>query len=92
LNKFEFKYFRIEKKSKLVEKNIVEQPATHNIKLLGWPTQDPVFRVQALFTSPVFFIPERYGDIWGFGVHPILSNPLKYSSPKILYHDGEFLF
>jgi hypothetical protein len=27
----------------------------------------------------------------GFGVHPILSNPLKYSSPKILYYDGEFL-
>jgi hypothetical protein len=24
-------------------------------------------------------------------VHPILSNPLKYSSSKILYHDGEFL-
>jgi hypothetical protein len=30
--------------------------------------------------------------MWGFGVHPILSNPLKYSSLKILYHDGEFLF
>jgi hypothetical protein len=30
--------------------------------------------------------------MWGFGVHPILSNPLKYSSPKILYHhDEEFL-
>jgi hypothetical protein len=29
--------------------------------------------------------------MWGFGVHPILSNLLKYSSPKILYHDGEFL-
>jgi hypothetical protein len=27
----------------------------------------------------------------GFGVHPILSNPLKYSFPKILYHDVEFL-
>jgi hypothetical protein len=37
------------------------------------------------------FIPERCGDMWGFGVHPILSNPLKYSFPKILYHDGEFL-
>jgi hypothetical protein len=36
------------------------------------------------------FIPKRCGDMWGFGVHPILSNPLKYSSPKILYHDGEF--
>jgi hypothetical protein len=35
--------------------------------------------------------PEECGDMWGFGVHPILSNPLKYSSPKILYHDGEFL-
>jgi hypothetical protein len=29
--------------------------------------------------------------MWGFGVHPILSNPLKYSPQKILYHDGEFL-
>jgi hypothetical protein len=29
--------------------------------------------------------------MWGFGVHPILSNPLKYSSQKILYHDREFL-
>jgi hypothetical protein len=37
------------------------------------------------------FTPERCGDMWGFGVHPILSNLLKYSSPKILYHDGEFL-
>jgi hypothetical protein len=38
-----------------------------------------------------YFHPEEYGDIWGFGIHPILSNPLKYSSLKILYHDGEFL-
>jgi hypothetical protein len=30
-------------------------------------------------------------DMWGFGVHPILSNSLKYSSQKILYHDEEFL-
>jgi hypothetical protein len=29
--------------------------------------------------------------MWGFGVHPILSNPFKYSSLKILYHDEEFL-
>jgi hypothetical protein len=36
-------------------------------------------------------IPKKYGDIWEFGVHPILLNPLKYSSPKILYHD-EALF
>jgi hypothetical protein len=28
--------------------------------------------------------------MWGFGVHPILLNPLKYFSPKILYYDGEF--
>jgi hypothetical protein len=26
-----------------------------------------------------------------FNIHPILSNSLKYSSQKILYHDGEFL-
>jgi hypothetical protein len=32
------------KKSKLVEKNIIEQPATHNIELLGQPTKDPAFR------------------------------------------------
>jgi hypothetical protein len=37
------------------------------------------------------FTPKRCGDMWGFGVHPILSNPLKYSFPKILYHDEEFL-
>jgi hypothetical protein len=29
--------------------------------------------------------------MWGFGVHPILSNPLKHSSQKILYYDEEFL-
>jgi hypothetical protein len=28
--------------------------------------------------------------MWGFGIHPILSNPLKYSSSKILYYDEEF--
>jgi hypothetical protein len=37
------------------------------------------------------FTPKRCGDMWGFGVHPILSNPLKYSSPKKLYQDVEFL-
>jgi hypothetical protein len=36
-------------------------------------------------------IPEECGDMCGFSVHPILPNPLKYSFPKILYHDGEFL-
>jgi hypothetical protein len=46
---------------------------------------------RALFTSSVFSPPERCGDMRGFGVHPILSNPLKYSSPKIFYHDGDFL-
>jgi hypothetical protein len=29
--------------------------------------------------------------MWGFDVQSILSNPLKYSSSEILYHDGEFL-
>jgi hypothetical protein len=29
--------------------------------------------------------------MWEFDVHPMLLNPLKYSSPKILYHDREFL-
>jgi hypothetical protein len=28
------------------------------------------------------FIPKRCGDMWGFGIHKKLSNPLKYSSPK----------
>jgi hypothetical protein len=37
------------------------------------------------------FTPERCRDMWGFGVHPILLNLLKYSSPKILYYD-EVLF
>jgi hypothetical protein len=37
------------------------------------------------------FIPERCGDTWRFGVHPILSNFLKYSFSKILCHDKEFL-
>jgi hypothetical protein len=37
------------------------------------------------------FIPKECGDIRGFGVHPILSNPLKYYSQKILYYDREFL-
>jgi hypothetical protein len=27
--------------------------------------------------------------MWGFDVHPILSNLLKYSSLKILYHDED---
>jgi hypothetical protein len=38
-----------------------------------------------------YFHPRKMWDMWGFGVHPILSNPLKYSSPKILYHNVEFL-
>jgi hypothetical protein len=37
------------------------------------------------------FTPKRCGDMWKFGVQSILSNLLKYSSPKILYHDEEFL-
>jgi hypothetical protein len=46
---------------------------------------------EALFTSSVFPPPKECGDMWGYGVHPILSNPLKYSSSKILYHDEDFL-
>jgi hypothetical protein len=34
-----------------------------------------------------YFDPRK---MWGFGVHPILLNPLKYSSLKILYYDREF--
>jgi hypothetical protein len=41
---------------------------------------------------PYFHSRKMWGYMWRFGVHPILSNPLKYSSSKILYHDGEFLF
>jgi hypothetical protein len=43
-----------------------------------------------VYFSGIFTL-ERFGDMLGFGVHLILSNPLKYYSPKILYHDGEFL-
>jgi hypothetical protein len=39
-----------------------------------------------VYFSGIFTL-ERLRDMWGFDVHPILSNPLKYSSPKILYHD-----
>jgi hypothetical protein len=42
-----------------------------------------------VYFSGIFTL-ERCEDVWGFGVYPILSNILKYSSPKILYHDGEF--
>jgi hypothetical protein len=37
------------------------------------------------------FISEECGDMWGLSVHLIFLNPLKYSFPKILYYDGEFL-
>jgi hypothetical protein len=37
------------------------------------------------------FTPNRCRNAQRFGVHLILSNPLKYSSSKILYYDGEFL-
>jgi hypothetical protein len=37
----------------------------------------------------VIFILERCGDMQEFSIHIILLNPLKYSSPKILYHNGE---
>jgi hypothetical protein len=45
--------------------------------------------LKALFISLIFSPPCRCGDGRGFGVHRILSIPLKYSSPKILYYDGE---
>jgi hypothetical protein len=52
--------------------------------------------VESAFPSgPVYFSTiftlKRCEDMWRFGVHPILSNPLKYSFLKIPYHDGEFL-
>jgi hypothetical protein len=47
------------------------------------------------FSGLVYFfgilIPKRYGDMQGFSIYPILSNSLKYSSLKILYHNEEFL-
>jgi hypothetical protein len=43
-----------------------------------------------VYFSGIFTL-KRCGDMWGFGVHPIPLNPLKYPSPKILYHDVEFL-
>jgi hypothetical protein len=45
---------------------------------------------KALFTSPVFSPPKDVGDMWEFGIHLILSNPLKYSFLKILYHEALF--
>jgi hypothetical protein len=51
---------------------------------------NPIPRSGLVYFSGIF-TPERCGDMWGFSVHPILSNPLEYSLPKILYHDGEFL-
>jgi hypothetical protein len=53
----------------------------------GYPHKSP----SGLVYFSGIFIPKRYEDMWGFGVHPILSNPLKYSSQKKLYHDVEFL-
>jgi hypothetical protein len=46
---------------------------------------------KALFTSSDIFTFKKCKDMWEFGVYPILSNFLKYSSPKILCHDREFL-
>jgi hypothetical protein len=50
-----------------------------------------VFHHLGLVYFSGIFTPRRCGDIRGFGVHPILSNSLKYSSSKILYYDEEFL-
>jgi hypothetical protein len=43
-------------------------------------------RLGLVYSSGIF-TPKRCGDMWGFDVHPIFSNPIKYSSSKILYHD-----
>jgi hypothetical protein len=32
-----------------------------------------------------YFYLRKMWNMWGFGVHPILLNPFKYSSPKILF-------
>jgi hypothetical protein len=52
-------------------------------------SQDP-FPLCLVYFSGIF-IPKICGDMWGFGVHSILLNLLKYTFPKILYHDREFL-
>jgi hypothetical protein len=59
---------------------------------LNYPTETKPYRIFSLRPCLLlrYFYPKRCEDMWGFGVHPILSNPIKYSSPKILYHDGEF--
>jgi hypothetical protein len=61
-------------------------PSTHLHPIYKW-----VSHIYVSFLSHLglvyfsgIFISERCGDMWGFGVHPILSNPLKYPSPKIL--------
>jgi hypothetical protein len=50
----------------------------------GYPTNPLHFRPCLLFW---YFHPRK---MWGFDVHQILSNPFKYSSPKILYHEALF--
>jgi hypothetical protein len=48
---------------------------------MGMKSQTDYFSLGLVYFSGMF-TPKRCGDMWGFGVHPILSNPLKYSSPK----------
>jgi hypothetical protein len=62
-----------------------------NKNLPLWSLNTTPQSISGLVYFSGIFIPKKCGDIWGFGVHPILSNPPKYSSPKILYYDGEFL-
>jgi hypothetical protein len=55
----------------------------HRLTVVRPPASNSLFRPCLLLFSPQ--------KMWGFGDHPISSNSLKYSFPKILYHDGEFL-
>jgi hypothetical protein len=47
----------------------------------------PIWLLSGLVYFSGIFTPKRCGDMCGFGVHSILSNPLKYSFLEILYHD-----
>jgi hypothetical protein len=39
-----------------------------------------IHAVLGLVYFSAIFTPEKCGDMWGFGIHPILLNPLKYST------------
>jgi hypothetical protein len=77
--------------SPTVRNFIKNHPLLHSATYRSTPSSRTLLTPSGLVYFSGIFTPEKYGDMWGFSVHPILSNPLKYSSLKILYHNGEFL-